>query len=50
MRYENPLYTAENAAQADLISASRLQLGVGRGGQAAPSKPEKLGGGAGAGL
>ena len=31
MRYENPLYTAENAAQADLISASRLQLGVGRG-------------------
>ena len=31
MRYENPLYMAESAAQADLISASRLQLGVGRG-------------------
>jgi alkanesulfonate monooxygenase SsuD/methylene tetrahydromethanopterin reductase-like flavin-dependent oxidoreductase (luciferase family) len=31
MRYENPLYMAEEAAAADLISAGRLQLGVSRG-------------------
>lgn len=31
MRYENPLYMAESAAAADLISAGRLQLGVSRG-------------------
>lgn len=31
MRYENPLYMAEEAAVADLISDSRLQLGVSRG-------------------
>lgn len=31
MRYENPLYMAENAAAADLISARRLQLGISRG-------------------
>jgi len=31
MRYENPLYMAENAAAADLISGGRLQLGVSRG-------------------
>lgn len=31
MRYENPLYMAENAAAADLISAGRLQLGISRG-------------------
>ena len=31
MRYENPLYMAELAATADLISAGRLQLGVSRG-------------------
>jgi alkanesulfonate monooxygenase SsuD/methylene tetrahydromethanopterin reductase-like flavin-dependent oxidoreductase (luciferase family) len=31
MRYENPLYMAEEAASADLISAGRLQLGVSRG-------------------
>ena len=31
MRYENPLYMAELAAMADLISAGRLQLGVSRG-------------------
>ena len=28
MGYENPLYTAELAAMADLIAAGRLQLGV----------------------
>ena len=31
MRYENPLYMAEDAAAADLISGSRLQLGISRG-------------------
>jgi alkanesulfonate monooxygenase SsuD/methylene tetrahydromethanopterin reductase-like flavin-dependent oxidoreductase (luciferase family) len=31
MRYENPLYMAEEAAAADLISAGRLQLGISRG-------------------
>src|SRR3984957_19408564 len=31
MRYENPLYMAEEAAAADLISAGRLQLRVSRG-------------------
>jgi alkanesulfonate monooxygenase SsuD/methylene tetrahydromethanopterin reductase-like flavin-dependent oxidoreductase (luciferase family) len=31
MRYENPLYLAEEAAAADLISGGRLQLGVSRG-------------------
>jgi alkanesulfonate monooxygenase SsuD/methylene tetrahydromethanopterin reductase-like flavin-dependent oxidoreductase (luciferase family) len=31
MRYENPLYMAEEAAQTDLISDGRLQLGVSRG-------------------
>ncbi len=31
MRYENPLYMAENAAAADLIAGGRLQLGVSRG-------------------
>ncbi|MDO9353936.1 MAG: LLM class flavin-dependent oxidoreductase [Solirubrobacteraceae bacterium] len=30
-RYENPLYMAEEAAAADLISGGRLQLGVSRG-------------------
>lgn len=31
MRYENPLYMAEEAAAADLISGDRLQLGISRG-------------------
>ncbi|MGV8859193.1 LLM class flavin-dependent oxidoreductase [Rhodoglobus sp.] len=31
MRYENPLAMAELAAQADLIAAGRLQLGISRG-------------------
>jgi len=31
MRYENPLYMAEEAAAVDLISGSRLQLGISRG-------------------
>ncbi len=31
MRYENPLYMAEDAGAADLISGSRLQLGISRG-------------------
>ncbi len=31
MRYENPLYMAEEAAATDLISAGRLQLGISRG-------------------
>lgn len=30
-RYENPLYAAEEAAEADLISRGRLQLGISRG-------------------
>src|SRR3712207_4223720 len=31
MRYENPLYMAEEAAAADLIAGGRLQLGLSRG-------------------
>jgi alkanesulfonate monooxygenase SsuD/methylene tetrahydromethanopterin reductase-like flavin-dependent oxidoreductase (luciferase family) len=31
MRYENPLYMAEDAGSADLIAGGRLQLGVSRG-------------------
>src|SRR5881392_2458990 len=31
MRYENPLYMAEEAAAADLLSGGRLQLGISRG-------------------
>src|SRR6188768_258517 len=31
MRYENPLYMAEDAGAADLIARGRLQLGISRG-------------------
>ncbi|RPA58563.1 LLM class flavin-dependent oxidoreductase [Gordonia oryzae] len=31
MRYENPMYMAEDAGAADLISGGRLQLGISRG-------------------
>src|SRR5258708_14609007 len=31
MRYENPLYMAEDAGAADLISGTRLPLGISRG-------------------
>ncbi|MFK8258415.1 LLM class flavin-dependent oxidoreductase [Erwinia sp. AnSW2-5] len=31
MRYENPMYMAEDAGSADLISGGRLQLGISRG-------------------
>jgi alkanesulfonate monooxygenase SsuD/methylene tetrahydromethanopterin reductase-like flavin-dependent oxidoreductase (luciferase family) len=31
LRYENPLYMAEDAGAADLISGGRLQLGISRG-------------------
>src|SRR5450432_1043640 len=31
MRYENPLYMAEDAGAADLIAGERLQLGISRG-------------------
>jgi alkanesulfonate monooxygenase SsuD/methylene tetrahydromethanopterin reductase-like flavin-dependent oxidoreductase (luciferase family) len=31
MRYENPLYMAEDAGTADLIAGGRLQLGISRG-------------------
>ena len=31
MRYENPLYMAEDAGAADLIATGRLQLGISRG-------------------
>src|SRR6202051_170921 len=31
MRYENPLYMAEDAGSADIISGGRLQLGISRG-------------------
>src|ERR671920_2394631 len=42
MRYENPLYMAEEAAATDLISGGRLQLGISRG------SPEPARNGAGA--
>src|SRR6218665_847534 len=31
MRYENPLYMAEDAGAADIIAKGRLQLGISRG-------------------
>jgi alkanesulfonate monooxygenase SsuD/methylene tetrahydromethanopterin reductase-like flavin-dependent oxidoreductase (luciferase family) len=31
MRYENPMYMAEDAGAADIIAAGRLQLGISRG-------------------
>ncbi|WNM24713.1 LLM class flavin-dependent oxidoreductase [Demequina capsici] len=37
MRYENPLYMAEAAATADLVSGGRLQLGVSRGSPESPA-------------
>src|SRR5262249_10490071 len=39
MRYENPLYMAEDAGAADLIAGGRLQLGRSRG------SPEQVGAG-----
>jgi alkanesulfonate monooxygenase SsuD/methylene tetrahydromethanopterin reductase-like flavin-dependent oxidoreductase (luciferase family) len=46
MRYENPLYMAEDAGAADLIAGGRLQLGISRGSRrrrASPGlAPEKL--------
>src|SRR3954471_5947293 len=35
MRYENPLYMAEDAGAADLLAGGRLQLGISRGSAAA---------------
>ena len=44
MRYENPLYMAEDAAAADLISGGRLQVGVSRGSpETALNGPETFG-------
>src|SRR4051812_49950744 len=31
MRYENPMYMAEDAGAADIIAGGRLQLGISRG-------------------
>src|SRR5215217_2594471 len=31
MRYENPMYMAEDASAADIIAGGRLQLGISRG-------------------
>ena len=31
VRYENPIYVAEDAGAADLIAGGRLQLGISRG-------------------
>jgi alkanesulfonate monooxygenase SsuD/methylene tetrahydromethanopterin reductase-like flavin-dependent oxidoreductase (luciferase family) len=36
MLYENPLYMAEDAGAADLISRGRLQLGMSRGSPESP--------------
>ena len=41
MRYENPLYMAEDAGAADLIADGRLQLGISRG---SPSRWWRVGG------
>ena len=42
MRYENPLYMAEEAAATDLISGGRLQLGASwRGVQRAPPRDDR---------
>src|ERR1700757_2597158 len=38
MRYENPLYMAEEAAAADLLAGGRLQLGVSRGSPQPPPR------------
>src|SRR5438876_9669038 len=44
MRYENPLYMAEEAAAADLLAGGRLQLGVSRGSPSLPGRAPRRSG------